>query len=522
MNAAHKLVEILEEKGVEYIFGIPGEQILPFYQALQKSSIKHILMRHELAAAHAADAYSRITGKLGVCIATAGPGALNLVMGVATAFKDRVPMLVITGDNPTYNKYGDEFQAFPLGDIFEHVALESYDPDNATDAITDLYEIFDAFEVYPRGPKHLNLSKDILLEDDYEVIKGNYIANFDYGNTCILQQVIASASKPVFLLGSGAIRSKDRITAIVKEHNIPVLTTFTAKGIIDDYDELNLGLAGIRGSDRSDYAIENSDCIIALGTRLTARTIKNIDDIEDKLIHVNINDLVLMGDYPYHGHVADFLDEIKFEGDYSDWFKEILEIPPTVYTEGIDDDTIPLRPQSAINSIYKVFDDNVIVSDAGSHTSWTTLLKTSNSAYKLLYSGGFAPMGYGVPGAIGAAVGVPDEKVIVINGDGGFQMNVQELATIKQYGLNIMIFILNNNEYGIIRQYEERVYDMKPYATELINPDFVELAESYGIKSVKIQSKKELEMFLDENKDTKFPYVVEIVVGRELIPKPRD
>ncbi len=521
MNAAHKLVEILEENGVEYIFGIPGEQILPFYVALQKSSIKHILMRHELAAAHAADAYSRSTGKIGVCISTAGPGALNLVMGVATAYKDRVSMLVITGDNTTDTKYGHEFQSFPLKDVFENITIGSYDPRDSTEAISNLYEIFDAFDIYPRGPQHINLSKDILLDEDYDIVKGNYIANFDYDNLDIVQEVINNSIRPVFLLGSGAIKSREKIIEIVKKHKIPVLTTFTAKGIIDDYDEINLGLVGIRGSDRSDYALENSDCVIALGTRLTSRTIKNMDDIEDKLVHVNINDEVLMGDYPVHGHVEEFIDSITFNRSYDGWFREILKIPETLYTDGIDDDSIPLRPQSAINSIYQFFDDNIIVADAGSHTTWTTLLKTSNEPHKLLYSGGFAPMGYGLPGAIGAAFGSPDEKVIVINGDGGFQMNIQELATIKQYGLNILIFVLNNSEYNIIHQYEKRIYDMKPYATELLNPDFVSLAKSYGIEAVKIQTKKDLDLFLEEKINTKMPCVVEIIVGREFIPQPR-
>ncbi len=521
MNAAEKLVEILEKKGVKYIFGIPGEQILPFYNALQKSSIKHILMRNELGAAHAADAYSRITGEVGVCIATAGPGALNLVMGVATAFKDRVPMLVITGDNSTDLKYGDQFQSFPLVEVFEDITFKSYDPTTSTESITNLYEIFDAFNVYPRGPIHLNLSKDIQTDEDFEVIKGNYIANFDDESIGIVQDVINNAEKPLLLLGSGAIRSRDRISEIVKKHNIPIVTTFTGKGIIDDYEDINLGLAGIRGSDRSDYAMENSDCIIALGTRLTDRTIRDIEEIEDKLIHVNINDQILQGDYPVQSRVEDFLGDIEFSGDYSDWVEEILEIPPTLFTDGIHDDSVPLRPQSAIYTIHKYFDDNIIVADAGSHTTWTTLLKTSNKAYKLLYSGGFAPMGYGVPGAVGASVAYPDEKVVVINGDGGFQVNIQELATIRQYGLNIMIFILNNSEYGIIRQYEERRFNMEPYETELINPDFIALAKSYGIDSVKIQTKKELELFLEDNYDSKRPCVVEVIVGKEDIPQPR-
>ena len=267
--------------------------------------------------------------------------------------------------------------------------------------------------------------------------------------------------------------------------------------------------------------MENSDCIIALGTRLTDRTIRDIEEIEDKLIHVNINDQILQGDYPVQSRVEDFLGDIEFSGDYSDWVEEILEIPPTLFTDGIHDDSVPLRPQSAIYTIHKYFDDNIIVADAGSHTTWTTLLKTSNKAYKLLYSGGFAPMGYGVPGAVGASVAYPDEKVVVINGDGGFQVNIQELATIRQYGLNIMIFILNNSEYGIIRQYEERRFNMEPYETELINPDFIALAKSYGIDSVKIQTKKELELFLEDNYDSKRPCVVEVIVGKEDIPQPR-
>lgn len=507
MNIAEKIVEILEENSVKKIFGIPGEQILPLYKSLQKSNIEHILVRHEQAAAHACDGFYRSSGKFGVCITTASPGALNLVMAVSAAFKDNIPLLVLTGDNIVENKFKDYFQSFPLHEVFKKITFKSYDPLNGAEAISNLHEALFLLENNPQGPIHINLSQNILLEKYYKYLNFNCETSFECKNYFI------NSDKLLFIIGAGAISQADLINKIVKKNNIPIATTFHAKGIVSEDSCVNLGLIGNRGSNRSKYALQHADCIIALGTRLSERTIKNIDD---RIIQVNINTNHLSSKKSINTTVKDFLNNIQFK-NYSPWLNEILKIDENLIIEGINDESIPLRPPSAISTILNNFNNNIIVSDAGSHTTWTTLLKKSDSYGKLLFSGGLAPMGYGLPAAIGAYIATND-KIILINGDGDFQMNIQELATIKQYDLNIIIFILNNSEYGIIHQSQKNIYNMDPYEIYLENPDFIKLADSYGIKSVRVETIEQLDKVCRDNIDG--PLVVDIPVVYEDIPMP--
>ena len=268
-------------------------------------------------------------------------------------------------------------------------------------------------------------------------------------------------------------------------------------------------MVGIRQTPRAKYAFENADCIIALGLKASERTLPKIPN---NLIHVNINRDVLVGDYPIHGKVSDFLAEINFR--HTEWIGEILKIDDALEIEGLDKDR---SPQAAIKRILERFPDNIVVSDAGSHTTWTTLLKKSLKPRQLLFSGGLAPMGYGLPAAIGASIAT-GEKVILINGDGDFQMNLQELATLRQNNLDVIVFILNNSEYGIIRQWQEQFYGMKPYQVKLENPDFIKLASSYSVDGVRIDNLQDLDYLLE--KDLTGPLVVEIIVESEDIPLP--
>ncbi|WP_432645304.1 thiamine pyrophosphate-binding protein [Methanobrevibacter sp.] len=510
MNVANKFVEILEEEGIENIFGIPGDQIMPVYKALSESNINHVLTRHEQAAAHAADGYYRSSGKIGVCIATASPGALNFTMAIATAFKDNIPLLILTGDNELKYKGTDYFQTTPQLEIFKNITQTSYNPLNGTEAIYVLRAAIYELKTIPKGPIHINLSKDVLLEEDFDDFELCYLCENDLSNISKAQELINNAVKPLFILGAGAISQRENIEMLSKKYQIPVTTTFHAKGIISEYDELNLGLVGIRATPRAKYAMENADCIIALGIKASERTLPKIPK---NLIHVNINSDVLIGDYPIQGKVEDFLLEISFKK--VNWLSEILEIENEVKIDGLDAD---LKPQAAIKRILNKFSNNIIASDAGSHTTWTTLLKKSLKPGQLLFSGAMAPMGYGLPAAIGAAVAT-GEKIIVINGDGDFQMNLQELATIRENNLNVIIFILNNSEYGIIRQWEESMYDMEPYQVNLNNPNFTKLASSYGIDAVRVDNLTDLELILE--KELAGPLVVEVVVESEDIPLPK-
>jgi len=510
VNVADKIVKILEDEEITTVFGIPGEQIMPLYKALSASSINHVLTRHEQAAAHAADGYTRSSGKIGVCISTAAPGALNFTMALATAFKDNVPILVLTGDNELQYRGSDHFQSLPQVDIFKHITKASYNPLNGTEAMYVLRATIYELKTMPKGPIHINLSKDVLLEEDFNDFDLCYLCEDDLSKISDAQNLIDSAEKPLFILGAGAISQKENIERISKKYRIPVTTTFHAKGIISEDDDLNLGMVGIRSTPRAKYAFENADCIIALGIKASERT---LPEIPENLIHVNINKDVLIGDYPIHGKVEDFLLEISFKK--TEWLDKILTIPNELEIEGLDDD---LSPQAAIKRILNKFDNNITVSDAGSHTTWTTLLKKSKAPRRLLFSGGMAPMGYGLPAAIGASLAT-GEKIILINGDGDFQMNLQELATLKDNNLDVIVFILNNSEFGIIRQWQEDFYDMQAYQIKLNNPDFVKLSSSYGIDAVRVDNLSDLDYLLES--DLKGPLVVEVICRSENIPLPK-
>ena len=324
------------------------------------------------------------------------------------------------------------------------------------------------------------------------------------------QKLILESEKPLFVLGAGAISQAENIKILADSYGIPVTTTFNGRGIISEDDQINLGLVGFRATPRARKAIEESDCIIALGSIASERTFQNID--EDKFIHVNINRDVLKGKYQIQGTVEDVIMNLEFKK--VNWLDELLAIDNVITAEGVDDE---LKPQAAIKRILECFEDEIIAADAGSHTTWTTLLYRAKKPNHFLFPGATAPMGYGLPAGIGASIAT-GSRVVVINGDGDIQMNIQEFATLKENNLDIIVFILNNSEYGIIRQWQEDFYDMEHYQTDLENPDFVKLAAAYGIDAVQVNTLDDLEFLLE--KDLKGPLVVEIRVDKENIPLP--
>lgn len=550
MNTAEALVRLLEYDDIKFVFGHPGEQILPFYKALSNSNISHVLTRHEQVAGHAADAYARSLGRYGVCVSTAGPGAMNLVMAVSTAFKDSVPMLVITGDNDYSSFVDDKFQSFPINDIFKNITIKSFHPHTGRVAIRYMKEALEILKKYPKGPVHINLPRDILLDEDLGDILDRsfeFIPNFDVLDSsdmlCNLNLAIEklnNAEKPLIIAGNGVVwgNSSKLLHDFVSKFNVPIVTTYSSKGVISEYDSLNLGMVGLRGTPCSNYAFLNSDCILVLGSRLSERTLAkspNFYQFKKKIIHVNIDKECLKGKVNICNDVDNFLTFFLDEYDgnifnsYSlensnKWLDDIYSHNEDLIIEGIDESEEnynPLKPQYAINKIINKFQSSYFVSDAGSHTTWTTLLSKLDKFGKLLFSGGFGPMGYGLSGAIGVAIAHPDEKVVVICGDGDIQMVSQDLATISEYNLNITIFVINNSQLGIIRQWEDNVYDFdNHYQVDLKNPDFVKLAESYNISSMLANDKDSLILAIDESYN-KGPYLVNVVVSQEDIPMPK-
>ena len=613
MNTAEALIKLLEDDGVKHMFGHPGEQILPFYKALSDSSIEHILTRHEQGAVHAADAYARSSGNYGLCISTAGPGAMNLVMGLNVAFKDSVPILVFTGDNDYSRKDEDIFQNSPINRVFENVTIKSFHPSSGKLAVFNLIEALIILHKYPKGPVHINLSKDILLEDvnlneidfkeiidsfehgifddidcdidcgidsdlnafnekvssvsDFYRLVDIFDKNFIYhdaklifcdgfstsfnsfsknnkgymdNNINLAIEKVKVSRKPLVIVGNGIVWGKaiEKLSTFVSKTWVPIATTFHSKGIISESDKLNLGIVGLRGTSLANYAYEHSDCILVLGAKLSERTIAacDFDMVKDKIIHVNIDEDSLKGNINLSMDAFDFLDllldEIEYNEykdkdfiRYSDWIYEIYSNYEELIVDGIDEreeNCIPLmRPPYAINKIVNAFKGSYFLSDAGTHTTWTTLLSKNDKFGKLLFSGGFGPMGYGLPGAIGVAIAHPDDQVVVICGDGDIQMVIQELATIREYDLNIVVFIIDNSQLGIIRQWEETVYDMGKYQIDLVNPDFVKLAEAYGIDSMKVESREDLELAIDKAFNSSHAFLADVCVCEENIPLPK-
>ena len=539
IKLADALVKLLEKEEIEFIFGYPGEQILPFYQALQKSSIKHILMRHEQGAAHAADGYARASSRLGVCVATAGPGALNMVMGVATAYKDSVPLLVITGDVSSEFKGENVFQDMDINAVFRPITLQSHLVNDPEDGINLILKALSTLKNGKTGPIHLNFPKDILQEDIDPALlergldlkpetdginsETNRI-NSETGENELkkVKKLVENSQKPLILAGTGVLwaHATSDLQNFAEKHKIPVVTTYPARGVISEDHPLSLGLIGLRGTEAANFAGENSDLILALGCRLSERT--RIGLGKGPVIQVNMDESVLRADVNIMGDVKDFLEKInKITPENTDkWLKELQNYNKNheVFT---DFEETPIKPQRAIMDIMNGLDDSILINDAGSHTTWVNLLMKAREPSTLIFSGGFGPMGYGIPAAVGVSLARPSKHVVVVVGDGGFQMNSQELATIAAMDLPITICLLNNRSLGIIRQWQELYYNGS-FQVELDNPDFVKLANAYHIKAMQIDSPGDVLVAVQGAVKLNKPVLIEIIVDEnEDIPLPR-
>lgn len=524
INIAEYLVKKLEENGVKYVFGYPGEQVLPIYEALRKSKIKHVLMRHEQAAAHAADAYARITGNYGVCLATAGPGAMNLVMGVSAAYKDNVPLLVITGDVPKTVKGQDTFQDLDLNCVFKPITIKSFNSTTSEKIENNISEIFSRNSEGITGPYHINIPKDVQkkqLNIDHKVITNQKIKaplEYDIEHTI---KLIEESKKPLIILGSGIIYSDaiDEVKEFVNKTKIPVTTTYPARGIIPEDNPKNLGLIGNRGTTKANYASENADLIIALATRLCDRTISHINT--DNIVQVNTNKEQNNAKYFYNNNVKEFLHELN---------KQELPITDNTWKTRIDNqkentkktyaETEQLHPEKVVQSILKKADNNTtIILDAGTTPTYFTINSTLTKHSQMIFSGGLGPMGYSLPASIGASFARPDDIIFATTGDGSVQMTIQELAVISTYKLPIIIFVINNNLLGIIKQWQDMA-GIPKYQVDLDNPDFVKLASAYNIEADDIKSYDELELKLEKAVKAKKPHLFNINVDDLHIPLP--
>ncbi len=526
MNTADFLVKFLEDNGVEYIFGLPGEQVLPLYEAIRKSSIEHVLVRHEQVAVGAADGYARCTGNYGVCIATAGPGALNMVMSTATAYKDNVPLIVITADVDSSIKGLDRFQDVDINGVFEPVTYKSYNINNE-DAIVDaLGDISSYRNSGISGVFHINMPKDVQnkkIDIHTKLEIKNYLPMPSESIVDSIIKLIEESERPLIIAGSGIIYShaQDELKEFLDKTKIPLTTTFPARGIIPEDDPQNLGIIGIRSKEKSRYASENADLVIALATRLTDRT----------RAHIETSNIIQVNSLEEHKQVENFynldakklleqLNRNKLPETNKTWLDKINSIQED-NTVTIPETRSGLHPRRVVDTILSYMDENTTITiDAGTTTTYFTIdsLLTKNS--QVLFSGGFGPMGYSIPASIGVAFTRSDDVVFAATGDGSFQMTCQDLAVISTYQLPIIIFIINNQLLGIIKQWQD-MNNMENYQVELDNPDFIKLAEAYDIEADNITSIEQLEEKLREAIDKRKPHLFNINVIDVPIPMPK-
>ena len=532
-KGSYILLDILVNKGIEHVFGYPGGAILPIYDELyfweQKKIIKHVLVRHEQSAAHAADAYSRTTGKVGVCFATSGPGATNLVTGIATARMDSIPLIIITGQVTRAFIGTDAFQETDIFGITLPIVKHSYTVRNIHALPFILTEAFFLAQNGRPGPVLIDIPKDIGLEEiePYSYIKlkdlikkinyrTDYLSSFPIFNKIL--SYITHSYQPLFYIGGGAIKSKafKVFQQLTKLFQIPVTTTLMGKSFYNELDYLSLGMLGMHGTAYANFSVSECDLLIALGSRFDDRVTGKLEEFASnaEVIHFDIDPAEISKNrYPQISLLGDirkisleflkFIKKRKFldGNDTKNWlkrlnnWKSIYPIYRTNYKKN------NLSPQDTLKQIEKIYPNAIYTTDVGQHQMWAAQL-INCQPLKWVSSSGLGTMGFGLPSAIGAKIANPNLSIICITGDSSFQMSIQELGTISQYNLNIKIFILNNGWQGMVRQWQEAFYSNRFSNSYMKNgmPSFSSVAKAYGLKGFIVDTFLEFSKLLESDK----------------------
>ncbi|MDD5072900.1 MAG: biosynthetic-type acetolactate synthase large subunit [Candidatus Omnitrophica bacterium] len=532
MNGAKILVESLKKENVGAIFGYPGGQALPLFDALYHSDLKFYLVRHEQAAAHAADGYTRATGKPGVCIATSGPGATNLVTGIATAYMDSIPMVAITGQVKTFMIGNDAFQEADIIGITRPITKHNYLVKDVKDLARTVKEAFHIASTGRPGPVLIDLPSDVqLAEAEFHYPEKINVRGYKPtycghpGQIKRAVKMVSESKRPVIYAGGGVILSgaAKELKEFAEKINSPVTMTLLGLGSFPGNHELSLGMLGMHGTGYANHAVQNCDLLIAIGARFDDRVTGKIDEFAPhaKVIHIDIDPSAISKsvsvDVPIVGDVKCVLDEflkVVHRPHDKEWTEKILEWKqkhPLHYK--IDD---KLRPQYVIQQICEATNgEAIIATDVGQHQMWTAQWYNFMRPRELLSSGGLGTMGYGFPAGIGAKVGKPGSEVFVISGDGSIQMNIQELATAVVNKIDVKIAILNNSYLGMVRQWQELFYGKRYSHTKLENPDFVKIAEAYGAVGIRISKKEEVRPAIEKAMRTKNTVVMDFIVEPE-------
>ncbi len=538
MTGARMVVECLIKEQTEVVFGYPGGAIMHVYDEIYKqNSFQHILNRHEQASIHAADGFARSTGRVGVAIVTSGPGFTNAVTGLATAYMDSIPMVVISGQVPTQIIGSDGFQEIDAVGISRPCTKHNFLVQDIKDLPRIIKEAFHIANTGRPGPVHVDIPKDVTVnEGNFEYPKEVYIPTYKptvKGNKKQVKkalEVISKAKKPLIYIGGGAILSdcSYEIRDLIKKTGMPAVETLMARGAIN-HDNPNLfGMLGMHGEYAANMAAYEADVLICFGARFDDRVTGRLDVFakDAKVIHVDIDpasiDKLVHADYPIVGDLKnvlnDFLEELgEYEfNDYSHWVSRLQDYQDKEPLRFNEKENI-LKPQWAIKRTGEILGDSAIVStDVGQHQMWTAQFYPFSRPRQFITSGGLGTMGFGLPAALGVARGNKDKISVNITGDGSILMNIQELLTCTEYGLPVINIILNNNYLGMVRQWQTLFYENRISETDLsVQPDFTKLVESFGGKGYKVHTKEDFDIALRDAVASKKVCMIEVMVDRD-------
>ena len=516
MKGAKILIESLNRAGVEVMFGYPGGALLPIFDEIYDADIKFILTRHEQGAAHAADGYSRATGKVGVCIATSGPGATNLTTGIANAYMDSIPMVAITGQVKSFLIGNDAFQEVDTTGITRSITKHNYLVKDVKDLSRTVAEAFYVASTGRPGPVLIDIPSDVQMADtefiwpevvDMPSYKPTYFA--DPGQIKKAAKLIAKAKRPVIYAGGGVITSAAclELRKLAERIKAPLTWTLMGVGCFPVTHELSLGMLGMHGTAYANHAIMGSDLIIAVGARFDDRVTGRLDVFapDAEIIHIDIDptsisknvkvDIPIVGDAK--NILRELLEQIKKSPDTGEWLKTVKNWKKKYSLKYKDVGKI--KPQYVMEQTYESTKGGAIITtEVGQNQMWAAQWYKYAEPRTFISSGGLGTMGFGFPAAMGAKMGCPDKQVIDIAGDGSIQMNIQELATCVANKINVKVFILNNGYLGMVRQWQELFYKKRYSQVCLSSPDFVKLADSYGAAGILVTKKEEVKPAIDK------------------------
>jgi len=540
ISGANLLIQALKEENVELIFGYPGGAVLPLYDALYDADIVHILARHEQGAIHAAEGFARVSGRVGVVIATSGPGATNVVTGLADAMMDSLPLVVFTGQVATSVIGTDAFQEADVIGITMPVTKHNYQIRNVEDIPQIVKEAFHIASTGRTGPVVVDLPKNMMVElgsmkEKVEVNLPGYQPTYEPNFIQItkLLQAIEAAEKPVVLAGAGILHAdaSKEFTEFIKKYNLPVVHTLLGLGGYPANEDLFLGMGGMHGTYTANMAMYESDLLINIGARFDDRLTGNLDHFAKNAVvaHIDIDpaeiNKVIHTNIPIVGCAKEVLKVLlKQKGgkeNHSEWLN-LLKNRKEAFPYHFEESDELIKPQTVLSHLHKMTNGNAIIStDVGQHQMWAAQYYPLAKPHKWITSGGLGTMGFGLPAAIGAQFAHPEELVVAIVGDAGFQMTLQELSIMKEHNLPVKVLILNNAALGMVRQWQSAFYNER-FSSSLIDcqPDFAKLAEAYGIKGITITKPHLLETQLKEAIEYDGPVLIDCRIHQGEIVTP--